>query len=81
MNIYAIRDAVADTYLYPLMCEKSDQVAIRSFQIAMKSEGTLLYAQPEDFTLLRIGSIDDSGMLVPEMPVILTQGKGGAIIV
>lgn len=72
-GVYSIRDAYTG-FLNPTF-EISDQVAKRNFAHAMMNQQSLLYSNPQDYDLCRIGEFDsDTGELVPTLPDIVCSG-------
>lgn len=57
--IYAIFDNKADAHMPPFFCV-NDQVAKRTFQSAASDPNHMFHNHPEDFTLCKLGSFDDS---------------------
>ena len=65
-NIYAIYDVAADVYMGPLVY-KADGEALREFSGQAIAADSKIGMNPEDFSLYRIGQIDDAkGTLIPE---------------
>lgn len=65
IKLYCIRDAKAKRFVSPFSAE-NDQLAIRSFEGAMRQPGSLLHDFPADFALYYVGDFDtESGALVP----------------
>lgn len=70
VNVYAIRDALTG-YLTPTF-ERFDAAAIRNFEHAVLTPGTILDSHAGNFELCRIGEYDEqTGKLVPCDPVIV----------
>lgn len=74
-NVYAMRDTHTG-YMTPTF-EINDAVAIRNFEHAVQSSGSVLSSHAIDFDLYRIGLYDtETGRLLPlEMPIHLMNGK------
>lgn len=64
-NIYAIYDNVAKAYSQPYFCAKSPDhiLGIRAFS-NMVSPGTMLFDNPNDYTLYYIGELEDEDFTV-----------------
>lgn len=78
-QIVALYDEVARCYMVPNF-EISDIAAVRSFSASVKTaqakqEG-LLFTNPGDYSLWRIGTFDtENGELVPCHPELLIRGN------
>lgn len=67
-RVYAVYDLVALMISSSvLMVEAHDAVAVRSFHDALGSDRTGFSAHPGDFNLVCLGTIDASGVIVPEL--------------
>lgn len=71
-KLYQVFDTVAEVVLGPIMVALNDQVASRDFARWIMS-GELKMA-PEDFRLLRLGTMDDFGSITPEEPTVVITG-------
>ncbi|WNK13825.1 MAG: hypothetical protein [Microvirus sp.] len=68
LNVYAIFDNAARAYLPPFFLLR-DTMAIRSFTEAVNSKDHPLNKFPQDYSLFRLGSFDDSsGQIDNESP-------------
>ncbi len=66
-GVYAIKDAKSS--FMPCTVDTNDATAIRNFENAVRQAGSLLASHPNDFTLFKLGSYDDSdGTLDCEYP-------------
>lgn len=67
-SIYAIRDRIAQELIgrqmYMLMCFRTDQEAARYFADAINDKSSMLNKHPQDYELLKLGSIDDNGAIL-----------------
>lgn len=72
-GVYAIYDTKAEDILGPLLNVKHEAVAVRMFQDAIVQPDSQLKAHADDYELIRLGYIDDTGRsLVPDAAVIVT---------
>lgn len=72
-NLYAIKD-IKSGFSDPCI-QVNDAVAARSFERQVPVMSDSLGIPLSDFQLWRVGKFDsDSGMLVPETPVLLLEG-------
>lgn len=62
MSIYVVFDGQAKVSMAPVFYE-SDPIAIRSFENTVESKEPFV-SNPEDFTLYRVGTFDDEGMVI-----------------
>lgn len=62
---YMVYDSVAGAMSGPIMVYPSDAVAIRDFSDAVRGNGSLLAQHPDDFSLVRVGTIDAVGAIAP----------------
>jgi len=69
-------DSKVSGYSMPFMAQ-SDAAAARTFGDACSREGTMMYAHPEDFVLMRVADIDDATgtVSVPVSPQEIAQGR------
>lgn len=68
LGVYSIQDRLTG-YLQPTF-EVNDAVALRNFEHAVLSGGSLLDSHAVDYVLCRIGSLDDqTGVLTPVDPI------------
>lgn len=77
-QLYTVYDLKAATVIGSIIQESGDAPAIRAFHDALNPKHqTVLSEHPEDFTLLCIGSMDSSGLIVaPEPGLIQTIATG-----
>jgi len=65
-NIYTVYDLKSESIIGSLIMERLDAPAIRAFHDALDPKNqSILAAHPADFVLLCLGSLDDSGVIVP----------------
>lgn len=66
-HLYAIRDGVAQALtgmaMYMVMCFRTDVQAARYFSDAVNDKSSILNRHPQDYDLIRIGSVDDNGKI------------------
>lgn len=75
MKLYSVRDKVSGLFGAPIN-DVNDDCAIRGFQIACNTEGTLMYAKPTDFELYSIGSFDEeTGAFISQGAVKIQDGR------
>lgn len=73
-HIYTIHDQKAEAFL-PTFQAPTDGIAERSFKELVNQVGHQFNKYPEDFTLIRIGDMDDAtGVLVGTEPKTVAQG-------
>lgn len=69
-NIYTVRDSKAEAFLTPWFMA-NDQMAIRTFATSVNDQNHMFHHNPEDFTLVRLGTYDDaSGVIEPEIEAV-----------
>lgn len=73
-GVYAVRDRLTG-FLTPTT-DQNDAAAIRNFQFACDNTATLMYSNPLDYELCKVGTFDsDLGVLSPISPIeVLTNG-------
>lgn len=72
--VLSVYDVVAEVFLTPFFL-KTDAEGVRGFEDACADQRTALFAHPEDYRLMRIGTFDDcSGVVSPETPILLRNG-------
>lgn len=81
--IYAVKDLVSESIVGSLIMELRDGPAIRAFHDALEpSSNSVLAKHPEDFNLLELGDIDDTGIIAGrDIPRVVATGaawKAGA---
>lgn len=59
--LYIVFDSVAGAMSGPLMVYPSDAVAIRDFADAVRADGSRLARHADDFSLVCVGHVSDSG--------------------
>jgi len=65
-NIYAVYDLKSESIVGGLIMERLDAPAIRAFHDALDPKSNTVLAQhPADFTLICLGSLEDSGQIYP----------------
>lgn len=63
-GIYAIKDAKSS--FMPCTVDTNDATAIRNFENAVRQPGSLLASHPNDFSLFKLGTYEDTcGFLNP----------------
>lgn len=76
LRCFCVFDVKAAVYMQP-WCAVTDAVAVREFARSVNATGdSPMVSSPDDFTLFRIGSYDDStGLHIPlDAPVSLGNG-------
>ena len=82
--IYAIRDKAADDLvgnaMYLLFLFNRDEQAIRYFADAMATDKSILALHPEDYQLIRMGELKDSGEIIGyEAPHVRVVIEGASV--
>lgn len=74
--IYAIRDRVANDLAgyFPLVCMRTDAQAVRYFGDSIASEKSAMAAHPQDYELVKLGTITDDGRINSHDPEIIITG-------
>ena len=68
INVYAIHDSKAHSYLQPFFMH-NNELAIRSFTDASMNPETQFNQHPLDYTLFHIGTYDDeTSIITPQAP-------------
>lgn len=77
MNVYAIRDKVAESIGQQVWLFKADAAAIRFFHDVMSDPKSYPAQHPDDFDLMSLGLLDDDGSFMGTPQVIFsgTQWK------
>lgn len=75
-QIYAIIDDVAGE-IGPVVSMRHDAVATRMFADLINQPNGAMAKHPQDYRLLRLGTIDEVGNITPEIKEILT---GSALV-
>jgi len=77
MNVYAIRDKVAESIGQQVWLFKADAAAIRFFHDVMSDVKSYPAQHPDDFELVSLGMLDDEGNFQGSPTVIFsgTQWK------
>jgi len=77
MNVYAIRDKVAESIGQQVWLFKADAAAIRFFHDVMSDPKSYPAQHPDDFALVSLGILDDEGNFMGTPQVIFsgTQWK------
>lgn len=69
MNLYSIYDSKAEAFAIPFACP-NDGVAKRMLIDTVKGGGTSLSNHPEDFSLFKIASYEETtGVVTPDTPL------------
>lgn len=71
-NVYAVIDTVADMIFGPLLLQKHDAAAIRLFSDIAAMKDGIIGQHPQDFELIKLGSIEDDFQITPEKRVVIT---------
>lgn len=83
-QIYAIRDRLAKDLvgmqMYLLLVFRTDQQAARYFADAVNDKTSMLNKHPADYELVRVGSIDEQGNIVPSDPFMNIIITGDALV-
>lgn len=75
INMYTVYDSAVKAFVQPFF-QIADAAAIRLFMDQVNNPETNIAKHPEQYTLFKCGVYDDSsGMLIPETPVSLGNGK------
>lgn len=69
-KLFAVYDTVAATIIGGIMLQPHDGPAIRIFRDALSQADGPLAKHPDDYQLLRLGDIDDDGMITPRVELI-----------
>ena len=72
MNVYAIRDKVAESIGQQVWLFKADAAAIRFFHDVMSDPKSYPAQHPDDFELMSLGLLDDDGSFMGTPQVIFT---------
>jgi hypothetical protein len=72
MNVYAIRDKVAESIGQQVWLFKADAAAIRFFHDVMSDAKSYPAQHPDDFDLMSLGLLDDDGSFMGTPQVIFT---------
>lgn len=78
--IYAVRDRIANDlagpYFNPLVTLNGDNQAIRYFGDSLANKDSALAIHPTDYELIRLGTIEPDGTIVPyDTPEIVITGE------
>lgn len=78
-KLYAIYDRAAQQLTGPIMNERADAVALRTFRDLVADPKTLVGQHPQDFDLLRLGHIDydehNNPQLVADYQLVVTGAQ------
>lgn len=69
MNIYAIRDLVANSLLGGLHLFRHPAPAVRFFGDIAADQQTMIARHPQDYDLIRIGALDEDTFVVTPLPI------------
>lgn len=83
INIYAIKDNVAEVYTQPIFCgndedqKVNDEIALRMFHYQLMNDTSLLHMYPSDYDLYFIGKYDEktADFVQPDHPRFIFNGK------
>lgn len=77
-KLYAILDRIANELvglrMYTIMCFRTDEEAARYFSDAINDTSSILNKHPSDYTLVRLGQIDDLGNITATKPELVITG-------
>lgn len=74
VKLYAVYDVASGVYDGP-HAQQTDAVATRNFAQAVNNPESPIGKNPDDFTLFRVGTWDDSnGEIIPESVVKIVNG-------
>lgn len=75
VSVYAVRDMKSEMFLQPFVAH-NDATASRNFVEMVRRKDQFIYGTyPEDFSVWRVGSFDDStGALSAETPHLVVTG-------
>lgn len=76
-GIYAILDIIANMIVGGLYMHKHDAVAIRFFNDVASQGDSLISKHPEDFDLIKLGTLEEDNTITPvgEEPLTILTGK------
>lgn len=74
--IYAVRDRIANDLAgtFPLVVFRTDAQAVRYFGDSLATERSALAAHPDDYELVKLGTLADDGAIEPITPQIIITG-------
>lgn len=77
-RLYAILDRIANELvalrMYQVMSFRTDPEATRYFADAINDETSILHKHPDDYALLYLGEITDTGAINSTQPQIIVTG-------
>lgn len=74
--LYSIFDSKAKAFATPFFCS-NDDVSVRMFARSVKDPQSMMFSNPEDFSLYRLGSFNhESGRLIMSDPVFMCEATG-----
>lgn len=77
-TLYAIFDRIANELvglrMYTIMCFRTNEEAARYFSDAINDTSSILNKHPSDYTLVRLGQIDDLGNITATKPELVVTG-------
>lgn len=75
LNIYSLFDQAAEAFTQPFFMH-NDGLAIRAFQDNINATDTNVGQHPEQFTLYKLGTYDDTnGSIEPSVPTSIALGQ------
>lgn len=74
-RMYQLRDCVANCLVGPILLERSDPPAVRSFYMTFENPQSQLAASPQDYELVCIGTHDDEDGIVDGDYSVVATGK------
>lgn len=74
-SIFAVYDTVAETFIGQLILDRHAAPVTRMFHQLLGDKSTQLAAHPNDYNLLHVGYVEDSGQLWPISPTIVATGS------
>lgn len=75
--VYAIRDRVANDLAgyYPLVVFRTDAQAVRYLGDSIAAEKSAIGAHPQDYELVKLGSLTDDGRINAHDPQVIITGE------
>lgn len=74
--IYAIRDRIANDLAgtFPLVVMRTDGQAVRYFSDSLATPNSALGAHPQDYELIKLGTVNDDGTILAQKPEVIITG-------
>jgi len=73
-TLYMVYDTVSEAVTGPVLSGKNDAVITRIFAEAVRDKN-VLGRHANDYQLLRLGTMDDEGIITPNVPVVIATGS------